>query len=198
MTKSDYMKILSHKLRRLPKEDFDKAIEYFEEYFEEAGPGNEQHAIQDLGEPEAAANELIMNLAEKNLQEPPKTVKKGFSAIWIGVLGVCAAPIAVPLAFALLAVIIACVIVVLACIFCILLAAVSIAAVAILSLFGGAVLLFTSFADGLTSFGLSLCALGAGLLLVYGSFIFCRWFIKRVSKSLGKITKGGRKNEKNH
>ena len=33
MTKTEYMKILAHKLRRLPKEDYDRAIEYFEEYF---------------------------------------------------------------------------------------------------------------------------------------------------------------------
>ena len=37
MTKSEYMKILSHRLRRLPKEDYYRAIEYFEEYFAEAG-----------------------------------------------------------------------------------------------------------------------------------------------------------------
>ena len=48
MTKTEYMKILTHNLRRLPKEDYDRAIEYFEEYFAEAGPENEQQAIADL------------------------------------------------------------------------------------------------------------------------------------------------------
>ena len=33
MTKSEYMKKLSYSLRRLPKEDFNQAIDYFEEYF---------------------------------------------------------------------------------------------------------------------------------------------------------------------
>ena len=37
MTKSEYMKKLSYSLRRLPKEDFNQAIDYFEEYFAEAG-----------------------------------------------------------------------------------------------------------------------------------------------------------------
>lgn len=32
MTKSEYMKKLSYSLRRLPKEDFNQAIDYFEEY----------------------------------------------------------------------------------------------------------------------------------------------------------------------
>ena len=65
MTKSEYMKKLSYSLRRLPKEDFNQAIDYFEEYFAEAGEENEQQAIEDLGSPEDAAKELIMNLAEK-------------------------------------------------------------------------------------------------------------------------------------
>ncbi|SCI38352.1 Predicted membrane protein [uncultured Ruminococcus sp.] len=62
MTKSEYMKKLSYSLRRLPKEDFNQAIDYFEEYFAEAGEENEQQAIEDLGSPEDAAKELIMNL----------------------------------------------------------------------------------------------------------------------------------------
>ena len=55
MTKTEYMKLLSKKLRRLPKEDYNRAVEYFEEYFAEAGPENEQQAIRDLGSPEEAA-----------------------------------------------------------------------------------------------------------------------------------------------
>ena len=71
MTKTEYMKILAHKLRRLPKEDYDRAIEYFEEYFAEAGPENEQQAVSDLGSPEEAAKELIMGLAAQNIKEKP-------------------------------------------------------------------------------------------------------------------------------
>lgn len=47
MTKKEYMKKLAYQLRRLPKEDFDKAMDYFEEYFEDAGIENEQKAIEE-------------------------------------------------------------------------------------------------------------------------------------------------------
>ena len=117
MTKSEYMKKLSYSLRRLPKEDFNQAIDYFEEYFAEAGEENEQQAIEDLGSPEDAAKELIMNLAEKNMEQPPKTVKHSFKAVWIGILGICAAPIALPIALSLICVI-AAVIVSVFCVFC--------------------------------------------------------------------------------
>ena len=69
MTKTEYMKILARSLRRLPKEDYDRAIEYFEEYFAEAGPENEQQAVSDLGSPEEAANELIKDRATQNIKE---------------------------------------------------------------------------------------------------------------------------------
>lgn len=94
MTKTEYMKTLSHCLRRLPKEDYDRAIEYFEEYFAEAGAENEQQAIEDLGDPEEAAKALILDLASQNMKEKPKTMKRGLSALWVAILAVCAAPIA--------------------------------------------------------------------------------------------------------
>jgi uncharacterized membrane protein len=197
MTKSDYMGILSQKLRRLPKEDFDRAMEYFEEYFEDAGPENEKQAIENLGSPEEAANELIMDLAVKNVKEPPRTVKKGLSALWIGILGVCAAPIALPLGFAFVIVLLALVFTALVLIFCLFLSAAAIAASGIIGVVGGAILLVSSFGDGLATMGTSLCALGIGLASVYGSFLFCRWFLKKSSKALGKITKGGKKHENN-
>lgn len=195
MTKYEYMQTLAQKLRRLPKEDYDKAIGYFEEYFEEAGSENEAQAILDLGTPEDAANELIMDLAVKNTQEAPGTVKKGFSAVWIGILGVCAAPIALPVAFALIAVIIALLICVLAVIFSLFVSAIAFAASGIVGIIGGFILLFSSFANGVATIGASLCALGAGIAFVYGSGLLCRWSLRKVSTSLGKMTKGGKTNE---
>ena len=41
MTRKEYMEQLKKYLKRLPKEDYDNAIEYFSEYFDEAGPENE-------------------------------------------------------------------------------------------------------------------------------------------------------------
>ena len=105
MTKKEYMKKLAYQLRRLPKEDFDKAMDYFEEYFEDAGIENEQKAIEDLGAPEEAASALILDLAQENAVKPPKTMKRRFSALWIAILALFAAPIALPLALGILAVI---------------------------------------------------------------------------------------------
>lgn len=198
MTKTEYMKILAHSLRRLPKEDYDRAIEYFEEYFAEAGPENEQQAVSDLGSPEEAAKELIMDLAAQNIKEKPKTVKRGLSILWIAVLALCAAPVTVPLSICtlvILAVLLLCAGIVL---FAVAASAIAFIASGILCLFGGIAVLFHSAGDGLCNIGLGLFAGGIGILLVYGSVLLFKWCIRKVSVSLGKMTKGGKKHEKNN
>ena len=176
MTRADYMTILSHNLRRLPKEDYDRAIEYFEEYFNEAGPAHEQEAIG----------------------EPPRTVRRGFHAVWVGILGVCAAPIALPLLLALFCVIFALVITVAAVLGSLFLTAVCLVGGAAVGLAGGFALTFRTFTDGIATIGLSFVTLGIGILCVYGSFRLCRWALRKMSQSLGNIIKGGRRHENKH
>ena len=179
MTKTEYMKVLSKKLRRLPKEDYERAVEYFEEYFADAGPENEQKAIEDLGTPEEAARELIMDLAEENADKPPKTVKRGMRAL--------------PLALVFI-ILIACAFLVVFCVLlCIVIAGVSVAAGGIISAIAGAAVLFQSFADGLCNLGFGLGCFGAGLLFTYGSILLFGWTVRKLSVFLGQITKGGRK-----
>lgn len=195
MTRADYMAILAHNLRRLPRGDYHRALEYFEEYFNEAGPDREQEAIENLGTPEEASRELIMNLAEHNIEEPPKTVRRGVHAVWIGILGVCAAPIALPLLLFFF-----CIIFMLGLFaFCLLLAlflvAVCTAASGVLAIAGGLILSIRTFADGIATLGMGIFTLGIGILFVYGSFHLCRGTLSKMSQSLGNIIKGGRKHE---
>lgn len=196
MTRNEYMKTLAYSLRHLPKEDFEQAIDYFEEYFADAGPENEQKAIEDLGTPDEAAKELILDLAAKSADEPPKTVKRSFKAVWVGLLAVCAAPIALPLALCLIAVIAALIFTVLCILGTFLISALCLIAAAIVGLVGGIVLLFSSFANGIATLGFSLLSAGGGILFVYVSFGLCRWFLQKTIQFLGHITKkGGRKDE---
>ncbi|MDO4281606.1 MAG: DUF1700 domain-containing protein [Peptococcaceae bacterium] len=77
MNKDTYLKELSHYLRKLPKEDYDNAMAYFTEYFEEAGPENEASVIAELGTPKEAAAELLRNLMAEGSH--PKAGKKSSS-----------------------------------------------------------------------------------------------------------------------
>lgn len=106
MTSQEYLNQLQKYLKKLPQSDYEDAMEYFTEYFADAGPENEQAVIEELGTPKIAAAELMMNLLDKKMdehtameQEEKRNEKKkttGASVIWIAVLTLFAAPIGAP------------------------------------------------------------------------------------------------------
>lgn len=55
MNRKEYLKKLSELLWDLPKEEREEALEYYENYFEEAGPRKEEEVIRELGNPETVA-----------------------------------------------------------------------------------------------------------------------------------------------
>ena len=196
MNREEYMKLLQHRLRRLPKEDYNRAIAYFTEYFEEAGPEREAQAIEDLGSPELAADQIIRDFAVENADGPAKNVKKGFSALWIGILAIFAAPVALPLALAFGAVILAMILVVAALIFSVFLIAVSLVLSALPCILVSLWLVFTSFAAGLATLGYGLLILGAGILMTMLSILITRWCLHGMTRPFGLIVKGGKYYEK--
>lgn len=59
MTREEYLAELESDLVSLPKEERDMAVSFYSEYFDEAGPENEQSVIEDLGKPYALARSII-------------------------------------------------------------------------------------------------------------------------------------------
>ena len=186
MTKKEYMKKLAYQLRRLPKEDFDKAMDYFEEYFEDAGIENE----------EEAASALILDLAQENAVKPPKTMKRRFSALWIAILALFAAPIALPLALCILAVLASLILGILAVVGGILVTALAAVAGSVLGIIGGIAIIPQTLGGGLVTIGLSLMLIGCGILVTYFTILLARWIIIKLAGLLGKLVrKGGKRHE---
>lgn len=196
MSKTEYMEILKKKISRLPKDDYDRAVEYFEEYFADAGEGQEAQAMEDLGSPEMAAEQIIREIAINNTKEPVENVKKGLNAVWVGILAVCAAPIALPLVFVgigTLLVLIASAFLVLAGFF---LAGVVLLVTAPVCIAGGIMSITAGVPTVLSCFGLGLFTLGAGLALMYGMVCLSKRFLTWVVNVFGRmLNKGGKKNE---
>lgn len=97
MTKTDYLKELDHYLKRLPRTDYEEAMAYFTEYFDEAGEENVQAVIADLGTPKEAANELIHNLLDNQSPLPSSDRKRSKKDTWLLViLGILSAPVTIP------------------------------------------------------------------------------------------------------
>ena len=59
MTRNEFIAELRGRLAVLPPEERENALQYYEEYFDDAGPENEQAVIQELGSPENVANRIL-------------------------------------------------------------------------------------------------------------------------------------------
>lgn len=97
MTKTDYLNELKHHLRKLPKADFQEAMDYFEEYFAEAGEENELALIAELGTPKEAASDIINNILGRQAAEPEQTPRSRAKLVGLTILAILAVPIGVPL-----------------------------------------------------------------------------------------------------
>lgn len=114
LTKEEYLAQLKKYLKRLPKEDYNNAMDYFTEYFEDAGPEGEAALIQELGTPKEAAYEILDNLITEKRKDPDTPIWK---IIFLTFLSICAAPIGGALALTIIALALAGVLVIVAGLF---------------------------------------------------------------------------------
>ena len=68
-TKTEYLQQLEKHLKKLPKEDFEDAMEYFTEYFEDTDDKGAQALMEELGTPKEAARDLMTNLLDRKLTD---------------------------------------------------------------------------------------------------------------------------------
>lgn len=100
MTRTEYLAQLEKYLKKLPAKDYQEAMDYFTEYFDEVGPEGEAAAIAELGNPKEAAHEIIINLLDKKIEEDSQeasSVKNSKQLVQIAILSILAAPLAIPL-----------------------------------------------------------------------------------------------------
>lgn len=162
MTRREFMTDLASRLRRLPQEDFRAALQYYEEYFEEAGLENEQAVINELKSPAHVASRILSDYAVKEAKKAQASTRSGWHAFWFTILAICAAPVAIPLIIAAVATIIALGAAGFAIVFALIIAAVAIFIKGIGSLFFGS-------ASALLLFGSALMLIGFALLIFYGT-----------------------------
>lgn len=68
MNREEFMRELESLLQNLPATEREKAIQYYNEYFDDAGPENEQSVIEALGNPARVAENISPKINE-NRQE---------------------------------------------------------------------------------------------------------------------------------
>ncbi len=55
MNRAEYMEELAYLLQDVPDDEKEEALQYYEDYFDDAGPGKEADVIEELGRPEKLA-----------------------------------------------------------------------------------------------------------------------------------------------
>ena len=90
MSKEEYLKQLQKYLKKLSLQDYEDAMEYFTEYFEETDEEGAKELMNELGTPKEAARDLICNLLDRKLEEQVQvsdsdtcTCSSNFLIFWI-------------------------------------------------------------------------------------------------------------------
>lgn len=193
MTKTDYLSQLHRYLRKLPKDDYQEAMDYFIEYFHEAGPENEAQVIEELGSPKEAAHEVISHLLNEKIIADQPSLKNRTTIIWIALLAILASPLAIPLLIVCLALIFSMIIFFLSLIL-VICSFIGVLVITGLSLiFTSVPLLSTSLNASLLGIGIGLGCFGLFLLLLLLTIEACKGIIKLLTLFINWLIQKGKK-----
>lgn len=196
MTRQEYMEELKKYLKRLPQEDFDNAIEYFSEYFEEAGPEKEQQVMRELGEPKEAARELFLNLLQESVEkdQDKAPVLKGKrrspgKIILLVFLVLCASPVSLALLAFVFAVLCAVILTVAAVIFSIGITGIAAIAGGIVTIGVGGSLILKSAAAACMMVGGGFLMTGIGILAGLLTVYICKWCANGIGRLVNRLVR---------
>lgn len=179
----EYLRELDRLLRKLPDEERREAMAWYEEYFVEAGPENEEAVIERLGSPQKVAAGIRADVAMKGLgAKDGQEIRRGISTVWVVLLSVFALPVGLPVAITVFALAFALLWVVIAVLIALYAAALALT-LGGLAVFAASIpVAIQNIAGGMFYFGAGLILIGGGALL----FILATWLGRR---SLNGITR---------
>ena len=77
MNRKQFMEELSQLLIGISEEERVEALQYYEDYFDDAGAENEQQVIEELGTPQKVASTICLNL-EPGSEQNGEFTESGF------------------------------------------------------------------------------------------------------------------------
>jgi uncharacterized membrane protein len=212
VNRKEFLRKLQLELYKLPRHEIDDAIAYYNEYFEEAGPDQEQSVIKELGTPSKIATQIKADYAVRQLEsmesnrgnraggneQLPATTGGNagngnnekapgkLSAAWwvvIGIVGgIFAAPVAIPVAFALAAVLIGLFITVIALLIAGLVTAIVLIVLSFVAVIVGITLLATSAPLAVLVIGMGLMGLSLMALFTVGIVALSNLFFRFIAR----------------
>lgn len=203
MNREEYKRELERRLAGLKEQEIQDALSYCEEYFDEAGIGNEASVIEELGSPakfaaqiraEATIRKNEMNGGEGQAKNPRTAVKN----VGVIFLGICALPLALPLALTAVILIFVFALVILCLLFALVVTAGAIMMTGLPLVLAG-FLNITEAGNAFISIGGGCLAVGGGLLLMLMFYTLLKVSIPAFTNLISGIyhkAKGGNRHEK--
>ena len=203
MKTDEYLRQLSKYLKKLPKADYDDAMEYFTEYFAETDENEAKKLMDELGTPKEAACDIISNILEKKIDEKKQAdsekkqvdsdKKSVFGVLWIALLAIFALPVATPLLISGLIVMFCVLLCVVLAVLCVFLFGVCAAIAGMAVIARAIVTVKLSISSEIMLSGLGLAAIGVGIIIVLLGVLCVRLFAELTIKFAHKASKRGKK-----
>ena len=189
MNRQEFILALRDELAKLPPEEIVNATQYFEECFDEATDGldeeariaEEERLAAEFGNPKKVASQIKAEYAARILGDNSTAsgekpgAKKKLSAVWWILIGICSAPIAIPIVICVFMMILCVLFVIIACLIA------GIAAVV-----AGIAAFTDSVAAGFMTIGIGLMLAAASAAAIFGAFLGIREIIRSIAKSSRK------------
>lgn len=186
MDKTKFIGELKERLRKLPYDEVKEALDYYEQYFDDAGSQNEEAALAELGSPAEVASQIIAEFAIKDADRSKASAKRGLSTVFTAILAVFAVPIALPVALGVIISALAIVFSVMITFFALGISGAACIIAAVVSAVVSIAVLVQDFATSIYCAGIGLFSFGVGLALVKFaascSKRFYGWFAKLIGK----------------
>ena len=185
MTKIEFLEQLRNRLNKLPADEANAAVSFYEEYFDEAGSENEQTVIQELGTPAKIASQIMAEYVVKESKTTYKTAKKGFSTFWVVILAVFASPIALPIAIAVVAVIFSVLVSVISVLFAIGVTGIALMGAGFVHVVAGIMVIMQSLPTALFFIGAGLFSIGAGFFIMKAMYLLTKVCLSGIVRLIG-------------
>lgn len=161
MNKDKFIEELRRKLKRLPKEEVDNIITYYLDYFEDADK-DEAEVLRELGYPSKIASQILSDYAFNSGVGNNK--KNNTNKILLVILSIFAAPIALPLAIAVIAILFAMFLVIGSLLLSFAMITLSFILAGVITSIVGALVMVQGPATGILYIGIGLASIGIGVL----------------------------------
>lgn len=188
MNRSEFMRQLTSGINTLPEEEFNNAINYYNEYFDEAGKKKEKKVIEELGNPSHIAEQIMADYAEKQSVVKQEKPKKEMP-VWLLILLICTSPFWIVLAIMFMAVLLSLIITVFAFLISFYIISVVFVITGFTLFIFGCATLFQHVPTGIYALGASLVLIGLGLLMFIPTTAAITGFIKLVKSLFRKVLK---------